>query len=254
VACVIVAALACSSSRDSPLMTQVDVGTPTPTPLPTATPLPGQAGNVGGVQASATQTPLDVVGKDIIKIANWQDKSLALENNLIGYFMVWGFGYTVDLVDIEPTEYGAAIEEGLIDLVLEVDTTDSEVAAWLNGAVESGSVIDAGTLFTTTQNIRIAMHPSMIDRAPDLVEFLGEAAPGDQTIADIAKNVTFGRVGLTPSGASIKYLQENEDVWTTWMPEEVATEVRAALAARKTSLRNRTCIPRGVEANDCGRN
>ena len=94
----------------------------------------------------------------------------------------------------------------------------------------------------------------MTKRAPDLVEFLSTVSPGDQTVADIAKNVTFGRVGLTPGAASIKYLKENEEIWTTWISSEAAAKVKAALDANKTSLRNRSCIPRGVEANDCGRN
>jgi hypothetical protein len=247
-------AVACSSSRESPLINQQDRGTPTPTPLPTAIRAPEQAVEIEGTRSSDSQTVLDIAGKDIIKIANWQDKALALENNLIGYIMVWGYGYTVELIDMEPSEYRNAIEKGEIDLVFEVDKGDAGVASWLEGAVENGIVIDRGSLFTTTQEIRIIMHPSMSERAPDLVEFLGVVSPGDQVIADIAKNVTFGRVGLTPGAASIKYLKENEDTWTTWISTETAAEVKAALDAKKTSLRNRSCIPRGVEANDCGRN
>ncbi len=255
VVCLVLAASACTSSRETPFISQEDRGTPTPTPLPTPTSPASGAENVEQAPVIIpTLTPLDVAGRDTIKIANWQDKAVALENNLIGYVMVWGYGYTVELADVEPSEYRGAIEKGEIDLVLEVDKNDSDVAAWLDSAVESGIVIDGGTLFTDAQNIRIALHSSMTERAPDLVELLANTTPGDETIAVIAQNVTFGRVGLTPGAAMIKYLKENEDVWKTWMPQEQAAEVKAALDAKKTSLRNRTCIPRGVEANDCGRN
>lgn len=160
IAALVLLTVACSSSRDTPLITQEDRGTPTTVPLPTATRAPEQAVQIEGTRSSDSQTVLDVVGKDIVKIANWQDKVVALENNLVGYVMVWGYGYTVELIDMEPAEYREAIEKGEIDLVLEVDNSDADVAAWLDRAVESGAVIDSGTLFTAAQNLRIIMHPS----------------------------------------------------------------------------------------------
>ena len=39
-------------------------------------------------------------------------------NNLLGYFMVWGYDYTVELVDMEQADYRDAIEKGEVDLVL----------------------------------------------------------------------------------------------------------------------------------------
>ena len=255
VSCLAAFAIGCMSSRDTPLITEQDLGTPTPTPTASPTPAPNQTVQVDtSVPTPEPLTPLDVVGKDVIKIANWQNKAIQLENNLIGYVMVWGFGYTVELLDVEQSNLQSAIENGEVDLLLEVDTTDTDQGAWFKGAVDSGAVVDAGTLFEEKTHVRIAIHPSMQEKAPDLVKFLGTITPGDQNIADIAKNVTFGRIGLRPNAAAIKYLKDHEDVWTTWASPEVVGGVKAAVEARKTSLRNRTCIPRGVEANDCGRN
>ena len=59
---------------------------------------------------------------------------------------------------------------------------------------------------------------------------------------------------MNPGAGAFKYLKEQSAVWNTWVSEEDASKVQAAIDAGKTSLRNRTCIPRGVEANDCGRN
>lgn len=248
-------AIACTSSRDTPLITEQDLGTPTPTPTVSPTPLPNVTAQVNTTAPTPEPlTPLDVIGKDVIKIANWQDKAIQLENNLIGYFMVWGYGYTVELIDVGQQNVQSAIEKGEVDLVLEVDTKDTDQEVWFKGIVESGAVVDAGTLFEEKPGVRIAVHSSMRERAPDLVEFLGNLTPGDQNITDIAKNVTFGRIGLRPNAAAIKYLKDHEDVWTAWASPDVVVDVKTAVEAGKTSLRNRTCIPRGVEANDCGRN
>ena len=59
---------------------------------------------------------------------------------------------------------------------------------------------------------------------------------------------------MNPGAGAFKYLKEQSAVWNTWVSEEDASKVQEAIDAGKTSLRNRTCIPRGVEANDCGRN
>ena len=94
----------------------------------------------------------------------------------------------------------------------------------------------------------------MSERAPDLVSFLATANLPGEAFAKIAGIVRFGRVGVTPGAGAFKYLKEQSAVWNSWVSEEEASKVQAAIDASKTSLRNRTCIPRGVEANDCGRN
>lgn len=248
------AVFACAPDRDTPLISSEEFGTPTPVPTPTATRLPEEAVEIAGQRKSDAQTALDVVGKDIIKIANWNDGSPAMLNNLLGYFMVWGFDYTVELAEMEQDEYRDAIEKGEVDLVLHVDTEDQDTAAWLSAVVESGTVIEGGAPLSNRETVRIAVHPSMSERAPDVVSFLATASLPGEAFLKIAGIVRFGRVGVTPSAGAFKYLKEQGAVWNTWVSEEKATKVQEAIDAGKTSLRNRTCIPRGVEANDCGRN
>ena len=223
-------------------------------PTPTATRLPEEAVEIAGRRTSDAQTALDVVGKDIIKIANWNDGGPAMLNNLLGYFMVWGYDYTVELVEMEQADYRDAIEKGEVDLVLHVDTADADTATWLSTVVESGTVMEGGKPIAASKSVRIAVHPTMSERAPDLVSFLATANLPGEAFAKIAGIVRFGRVGVTPSAGAFKYLKEQSAVWNSWVSEEEASKVQAAIDASKTSLRNRTCIPRGVEANDCGRN
>ena len=250
----VLAGVGCAPERDTPLITSEEFGTPTPLPTPTATRLPEEAVEIGGRRTSDAQTALDVVGKDVITIANWKDGGPALLNNLLGYFMVWGYDYTVELVEMEEGDYRDAIEKGEVDLVLHVDTADEDTAAWMSSVVESGTVTEGGRPLADSETVRIAMHPTMSERAPDLVSFLaGATLPGEE-FSRIAGMVKFGRVGMNPGAGAFKYLKEQSAVWNTWVSEEEASKVQEAIDASKTSLRNRTCIPRGVEANDCGRN
>ncbi len=247
-------AFACSPARESPLISSEEFGTPTPLPTPTATRLAEESVQIEGRRTSDTQTALDVVGKDIIKIANWKESGPSMLSNLLGYFMVWGYGYTVELAEMEQEDYREAIEKGEVDLVLHVDTADADTGNWLSAALESGAVLDGGAPFAYSDAVRIVVHPTMPERAPDLLHFLSTAeVPGD-AFSKIAGMVKFGRVGVTPSVGAFKYLKEQNAVWSTWVSDEQAVKVQAAIDASKTSLRNRTCIPRGVEANDCGRN
>ncbi|CAI8011262.1 Carbon monoxide dehydrogenase large chain [Geodia barretti] len=89
-------------------------------------------------------------------------------NNLLGYFMVWGYDYTVELVEMEQADYRDAIEKGEVDLVLHVDTADADTATWLSTVVESGTVMEGGKPIAASKSVRIAVHPTMSERAPDL--------------------------------------------------------------------------------------
>ena len=249
-----VAVFACAPERDTPLISSEEFGTPTPVPTPTATRLPEEAMDIDGRRTSDQQTALDVVGKDIIKIANWKEGGPAMLNSLLGYFMVWGYDYTVELVEMEPEDYRNAIEKGEVDLVLHVDTADEDTAAWLSSIVESGTVIEGGKPLADSETVRIAVHSTMPERAPDLVSFLETTTLPGGEFSRIAGMVRFGRVGVNPGAGAFKYLKEQSAVWNTWVSEVEASKVQAAIDAGKTSLRNRTCIPQGVEANDCGRN
>ncbi len=249
-----VSVFACAPERDTPLITSEEFGTPTPLPTPTATRLPEEAVQITGQRTSDAQTALDVVGKDIIKIANWKEGGPAMLNSLLGYFMVWGYDYTVELVEMEREDYRDAIEKGEVDLVLHVDTADADTSEWLSSVVDSGTVLEGGTPLADTETVRIAVHSTLTERAPDLVDFLATTTLPGEAFSKIAGTVKFGRVGVNPGAGAFKYLKEQSAVWNTWVPAEEASKVQAAIDASKTSLRNRTCIPRGVEANDCGRN
>ena len=78
--------------------------------------------------------------------------------------------------------------------------------------------------------IRIAVHPTLIERAPDVIEFLRN---WDFTSdADVAANAYKAEADAEFDEVAIWFLENKEDSWTQWVPTSVADSVKAALAAR----------------------
>ena len=206
------AVFACAPGRDTPLISSEEFGTPTPVPTPTATRLPEESVEIAGRRTSDAQTALDVVGKDIIKIANWKEGGPAMLNNLLGYLMVWGYDYTVELVEMEQADYRDAIEKGEVDLVLYVDTADAETATWLSSVVESGTVMEGGKPIADSEGVRIAVHPTMSERAPGPGELSLATAnlPGEAFSKIAGIGSVWAHVGVTPGAGAFKYLKEAE--------------------------------------------
>ena len=232
--------IACGARGTAHLLAE-EVGTPTPTAVTSET---------SDVELENTGTKLDVIGKGTIKFADWQDNAINLENTIAGYLMVWGYGYSVELIEKPFPQYQDALARGELDVVMEIPKDDSP--GWYVESTQSGAIEDVGSLFEGKPDVRIGVHSSLVERAPELVELLAKMTPGDELLASLTARITAGRTGIKPSVATLVFLRQHEDVWTKWVPPDVAENVRDAIAAGKTSLRNRMCIPQGVESGDCG--
>ena len=81
-----------------------------------------------------------------------------------------------------------------------------------------------------TSRVLMAVHPSMITRAPEVVEFLRkwEFKADSQVAAEgwMAENKA------AVDEAAIWFLK-NDDVWTGWVPEDVKSKVQEALVAEE---------------------
>ena len=78
-------------------------------------------------------------------------------------------------------------------------------------------------------NVRIYVHRTMIERAPEVIEFLGKwSFPAAFQVAAekwmLANNET-------PDGAAIWYLQTQREQWASFVPAEVAEKIDDALEA-----------------------
>ena len=78
-----------------------------------------------------------------------------------------------------------------------------------------------------SQDINVAANVSLEDRAPEVVEFLKKY----ETTSDIASEALtyIQEEDADAHDAAIKFLEENEDIWTEWVPEDVANQVKEGL-------------------------
>ena len=77
------------------------------------------------------------------------------------------------------------------------------------------------------QDIDIVANVDFVDRAPEVAEFFSNI----QTSSDIANEalVFIQEEEVSAYDAAVKFLQEEEDLWMTWVPDDVANKVKAAL-------------------------
>jgi glycine betaine/proline transport system substrate-binding protein len=80
-----------------------------------------------------------------------------------------------------------------------------------------------------TSRVLIAVHPSLISRAPEVVEFLRRWDFGADS--QIAAEDWMSETDATVDEAAIWYLKNNQQ-WTKWVPDDVAARVQKALAAK----------------------
>lgn len=78
-----------------------------------------------------------------------------------------------------------------------------------------------------TVPVVVAVHKDVPEKAPDVVEFLKHyetsSALTNEALAYMQKN------DVGPEEAAKWFMKEHEDLWTEWVPEEVAAKVKEAL-------------------------
>ena len=79
----------------------------------------------------------------------------------------------------------------------------------------------------TADRIDICVHSSLLERAPEVVTFLRNYETNSNMIA---KALVYMEENETDhAGAALWFFQEYEDVWTEWVPEDIASKVMDAL-------------------------
>jgi len=76
--------------------------------------------------------------------------------------------------------------------------------------------------------VRIAVHRTLLEAAPDIVEFL--RAWDFSAVVQVESEIWLADNNATPDEAAIWYLSNNPDVWGAYVPDDVAERVLAALA------------------------
>ena len=79
-----------------------------------------------------------------------------------------------------------------------------------------------------TARVLIAVHPSMLTIAPDLVQFLGK---WDFTARRLSRSMKWmGDNNATVEETAIFFLKTWPSNWNRWVPDDVAQRVQSALA------------------------
>ncbi len=76
--------------------------------------------------------------------------------------------------------------------------------------------------------ILIAVHPSLVTSAPDVVDFLRNWGFTIDIYKGVAKHMA-ENPGIEARDAAVWFLQNNQDVWSSWVPADVAEKVMEAL-------------------------
>lgn len=244
------AVAACTPEQEDPLAFGVRAtaraATPTPTPLPdvpTPTPIPPEEMERAAQERSDTY--LDALyepTEGTVRMGIWDEKRVLLDSHLVGYVIVYGYDYAIEMVETTVEEYPGLLETGELDIVLQ---TSPDLSDWLAERSEDGAVLDLGTMVESTPETRIVVHGRLEERAPEIVGFLESITTDDEVFDAAAKRITRGRLGINPNVASLIVLKNNEDLWTQWAPAEVVEKVKAAIESGKADLQNRKCVPTG---------
>ena len=242
--------VACTPAQESPLefgaLATVRASTPTPTPRPDQpTPTPVPAEEMQRVARERSDAYLDALyepSEGTVRMGIWDDKRVQLDSHLAGYIIVYGYDYTVEMVETTAEEYPGLLETGELDIVLQ---TSPDMSDWLDERSKDGAVLDVGTMVEATPGTRIVVHGRQSERAPQIVDFLKSITSDDEVFDSAAARITGGRLGINPNVAALTVLKNHEDLWTQWAPAEVVERVKGAIAAGKSDLKNRKCVPTG---------
>jgi glycine betaine/proline transport system substrate-binding protein len=120
-------------------------------------------------------------------------------------------------------------------LVAELDLTMLEEPAWTQecqdaidlAVAEEPYESTAGCAFPT-YDVHTGVNAGLVERAPEVTEFLANMFVGALKLGDLAAWTTDN--DKTFQEMAIYYLRNNEDAWTTWVTAEAADNVKAALA------------------------
>lgn len=253
-------AFGCSSPRDDPLLSAEELFTPTP--IPTATPVLSESTTDTPVESETTtdtpiptetpNEPTDIFGFDYngkVTLAQWDDPALQMENFIVGYIIVQGMLYETKLVEVAEDSYLEALQSGEVDVVLE--STSAESSQEFKQLLESGHVIDVGSLFGESSDVRIGVRAHLKETAPPVFDLLSNVEADEEVLSGLAARIRGGRVGVTANVAGMMFLKQHEDVWTSWVSPETAASVKAAIEEGKNGLNYKCLRVPGEQAVYC---
>ena len=227
-ATVLIAALtiACGSAEETPAPDE-----PAPTARPAAPPPPSQSRDAGQPTAAATEAvpaeeaegPQPPPKDELIKFANWDDNPVKLLNWIAAYIVAHGLDRPIRVIDVEDGAYQDPLLVNDVDIVIAAD------GAWADEQAGAGKVVRLVNASPTDPELAVVIHPSMNQRAPDVVQLLERLTIDADLLAKQAGLIRGGRVGLKENVVGLNFLKREYAAWVNWVGEDIAALVNQAI-------------------------
>lgn len=229
-ATVLIAALtiACGSAEEPPAP---DEPAPTARPAAPAAQTSSQAA-AQPTAAAATETepaeeeaegPQPPPKDELIKFANWDDNPVKLVNWIAAYIIAHGLDRPIRIIDVEDGAYQESLLVNDIDIVIAAD------GAWADEQAGAGKVVRLANASPADTDLAIVIHPSMNQRAPDVVQLLERLTIEAELLAKQAGQIRGGRIGLKENVVGLTFLKREYAVWMNWVGEDIAALVNQAI-------------------------
>ena len=160
---------------------------------------------------------------ELIKFANWDDNPVKLLNWIAAYIIAHGLDRPIRVIDVEEGAYQEPLLANDVDIVIAADGT------WAEEQSGAGKVIRLGNASPVDATLAVVLHPSMEQRAPDVIRFLETLSIDTELLAKQSAMIRGGRIGLKENAAGLNFLKREYAVWMNWVGEDVAALVNQAI-------------------------
>ena len=160
---------------------------------------------------------------ELIKFANWDDNPVKLLNWIAGYIIAHGLDRPIRVIDVEEGAYQEPLLANDVDIVIAAD------GAWAEEQSGAGKVLRLGNASPVDATFAVVLHPSMEQRAPDVVRFLESMTIEAELLSKQSAMIRGGRVGLKENAVGVNFLKREYAVWMNWVGEDVAALVTQAI-------------------------
>ncbi|MCH2321813.1 MAG: hypothetical protein MK384_09230 [SAR202 cluster bacterium] len=168
--------------------------------------------------------------EELVKLANWDDKTVNLSNFIAGYIIAHGLDHPVRLIDVGTSDYGEALLIKDVDIVLQANPNSYK------GTETSQSIIVLDPLSEQDASTNIVVHKRIEGYAPEVIEFLENYSLNETVITELSARITTGRMGLKANVVGLIFFKNNEALWNQWISQSVAERVSAAIDSGKTGM------------------
>ncbi len=203
---------------------------PVPTARPAAPPPPSQSQDAAQPTAAAEAEPAEEAEgpqpppkDELIKFANWDDNPVKLLNWIAAYIVAHGLDRPIRVIDVEDGAYQDPLLVNDVDIVIAAD------GAWADEQAGAGKVVRLANPSPTDPELAVVIHPSMNQRAPDVVQLLERLTIEADLLAKQAGMIRGGRVGLKENVVGLNFLKREYAAWVNWVGEDIAALVNQAI-------------------------